>query len=54
MNKGDLGYITVFTLPYPFENEVYATAVGKYSSAVSSKAGYHIFKTWEKEKPLEK
>lgn len=44
-NKGELGYITVFTLPYEFENAVYNTPVGKYSSAIRSKSGYHIFKT---------
>ncbi|HKZ65299.1 MAG TPA: peptidylprolyl isomerase, partial [Chitinophagaceae bacterium] len=27
-NKGDLGYITVFTLPYEFENLIYTTASG--------------------------
>ena len=26
INKGDLGYITVFTIPYEFENIIYATA----------------------------
>lgn len=43
--KGDLGYITVFTLPYEFENAIYNTPAGKYSAVVNSKAGYHIFKT---------
>jgi peptidyl-prolyl cis-trans isomerase SurA len=43
-NKGDIGYITVFTLPYAFENIIYATPIGKYSSVVTSKIGYHIFK----------
>jgi peptidyl-prolyl cis-trans isomerase SurA len=43
-NKGDLGFITVFTLPYEFENVVYATAPGKYSTTVTSRIGYHIFK----------
>ncbi len=43
-NKGDLGFITVFTLPYEFENVIYATATGKYSKTVASKIGYHIFK----------
>ncbi len=41
---GEIGYITVFTLPYEFENAVYNTPVGKYSSVITSKAGYHIFK----------
>ena len=43
-NKGDIGYITVFTLPYEFENVIYATPPGKYSAPVTSKIGYHIFK----------
>jgi peptidyl-prolyl cis-trans isomerase SurA len=43
-NKGDLGYITAFTLPYQFENAIYATAPGKYSSSITSRIGYHIFK----------
>ena len=43
-NKGDLNYITVFTLPYEFENIIYATASGKYSNPYLSKSGYHIFK----------
>ena len=43
-NKGDIGFITVFTLPYEFENIVYSTAAGKYSAVYQSKAGYHIFK----------
>lgn len=43
-NKGDIGYITVFSLPYAFENAIYSTPVGKYSTAVASKMGYHIFK----------
>ena len=43
-NNGDLGYITVLTLPYEFENAIYATPVGKLSSIVRSKIGYHIFK----------
>jgi peptidyl-prolyl cis-trans isomerase SurA len=42
-NRGDLGFITVFTVPYPFENTIYTTAPGKYS-ITHSKSGYHIFK----------
>ena len=44
LNNGELEYITVFTLPYEFENAVYNTPAGKYSSPVRSKIGYHIFK----------
>jgi peptidyl-prolyl cis-trans isomerase SurA len=43
-NSGDLGWITVFNLPYPLENLVYSTGVGKISKVYKSKAGYHIFK----------
>jgi peptidyl-prolyl cis-trans isomerase SurA len=43
-NKSDIGYITVFVLPYDLENIVYSTPAGKYSAPVRSKAGFHIFK----------
>lgn len=43
-NKGDLGFITVFTLPYEFENVVYNIAPGSFSAPYKSKIGYHIFK----------
>lgn len=53
-NGGDIGYITVFSLPYPFENAVYATPVGKYSTVVASHAGYHIFKNLGERKAMGK
>jgi peptidyl-prolyl cis-trans isomerase SurA len=43
-NGGSLGFITVFTLPYLVENEVYKTPVNKYSKIVRSTNGYHIIK----------
>ncbi|MES1216447.1 MAG: peptidylprolyl isomerase [Bacteroidota bacterium] len=43
-NRGDVGYITVFNLPYELENLAYTTATGKYSAVYHSKSGYHIFK----------
>lgn len=49
-NKGEIGFITVFTLPYDFENAIYATAPGKVSAPVRSKIGYHIFKNLEERK----
>jgi peptidyl-prolyl cis-trans isomerase SurA len=42
--KGNLGYITVFTLPYEFENEIYKLKKGEYSAPYRSPLGYHIFK----------
>ncbi len=53
-NNGDLGFITVFTLPYEFENAIYATAPGKYSEWVRSRIGYHIFKNLEERKAVGK
>jgi peptidyl-prolyl cis-trans isomerase SurA len=49
-NKGHLGFITVFTLPYPFENIVYGLSPGKYSAPYKSKSGFHIFKNVEERK----
>ena len=42
--KEDLGYITVFTLPYQFENVVYALKPGQVSKPFRAKDGYFIFK----------
>lgn len=43
-NRGDLGYITVFSLPYQMETVAYNTAKGNFSAPFRSKNGYHIFK----------
>lgn len=43
-NQGDMGFITVFTLPYEFENIVYSIAPANYSAPYKSKIGFHIFK----------
>lgn len=43
-NKGDIGFITLFTLPYELENVAYSTVSGRYSMPFRSKSGYHIFK----------
>jgi len=42
--KGDLGFITVFTLPYEYENEIYKLKQGEISAPYKSGIGYHIFK----------
>jgi peptidyl-prolyl cis-trans isomerase SurA len=41
---GNVGYITVFTLPYKLETFVYNIKPGSYSGIYKSSAGYHIFK----------
>lgn len=42
--KGYLGFITAFTLPYEFENEIYRLKKGEFSAPYKSSFGYHIFK----------
>ena len=44
-NKGDLGYITVFDLPYAMETVAYSTAPGKFSPVFRTNGGYVILKT---------
>jgi peptidyl-prolyl cis-trans isomerase SurA len=51
-NKGDLGYITVFSLPHELENLAYQTTVGHFSPIYRSKLGYHIFKNIGERKAL--
>lgn len=51
-NKGDLGYITVFVLPYDMETLAYSTPEGKFSAPIRSKAGFHIFKNLGERKAL--
>jgi peptidyl-prolyl cis-trans isomerase SurA len=53
-NKGDLGYITVFSLPYEMENVIYATTTGKYSAPYKSSFAYHIFKNAGERKAMGK
>jgi peptidyl-prolyl cis-trans isomerase SurA len=51
-NGGDIGYITVFTLPYELENLAYSLIPGAYSKPYRSKGGYHIFKNLGERKSL--
>ncbi len=43
-NKGRLGFITAFTLPYEMETAIYNTPIGGVSSWVLSENGWHLFK----------
>lgn len=40
----DFGFITLFSLPYEYENIVYGLKVGEISKPYRSKNGWHIFK----------
>jgi len=44
VEKADLGYITVFTLPYEFENIIYGLKQGQESLPYKAKKGWYIFK----------
>ncbi len=44
IQKGDAGYVTVFSLPYLFENIVYSLNPGESSLPVETKKGWYVFK----------
>jgi len=43
-NRGEIGFITVFDLPYAMETVAYQTGVGKYSPVFRTDGGYIILK----------
>lgn len=53
-NKGNLGFVTVFSLPYQFENIIYGLSPGRFSEPYKSKGGYHIFKNINERKAVGK
>lgn len=48
MNDGNLGFRTVFSLVYDFENYMYNTPVGSFSEPFRTRYGYHILKVTNK------
>ena len=52
VNRGDIGYITVFVLPYNLETVAYNLSPGQYSKPVRSGAGFHIFKKLNERKAV--
>ena len=50
----DLGFVTVFTLPYSYENIVYSLKPGQVSDPVRSKTAWHIFKLVEERNSIGK
>ncbi len=49
-NKGNLGYVSVFRLPYEVENYIYNSSSAEYSNPIRSEKGYHIVKILGKRK----
>jgi len=48
INGGNLGYITVFQTPLPFEKAIYRMKPGELSMPVRTASGYHIIKVQDK------
>jgi peptidyl-prolyl cis-trans isomerase SurA len=51
---GDVGFITVFVLPYVIENVAYKTPEGKYSTILQTPAGFYILKNNKERKAVGK
>lgn len=51
---GDVGYITVFILPYTIENVAYNTPVGKHSAPFQTSSGFYILKNNKERKAVGK
>jgi len=52
-NKGELGYFTVFDIPfYDFESAAYNTTEGDISMPVRTRIGYHIIKVIKRKEAL--
>jgi peptidyl-prolyl cis-trans isomerase SurA len=47
LRSGDLGYITAFTIPYEYENIVYALKPGEVSKPYRARNGWRFFKMIE-------
>ena len=50
VKAGDLGFITAFSVPYEYEQIVYALKPGQTSTIYRAKNGIHIFKVLEERK----
>ncbi|MCB9055197.1 MAG: peptidylprolyl isomerase [Chitinophagales bacterium] len=53
-NKGYIGFITVFSLPYELEKAAYNTRPGHTTDVIRSNSGYHILKVMSERKALGK
>ncbi|MEP7163073.1 MAG: peptidylprolyl isomerase [Ferruginibacter sp.] len=51
---GDLGYITVFSVPYEYENIIYALKPGQVSKPYRTRSAWHLFKVMGERKSIGK
>jgi peptidyl-prolyl cis-trans isomerase SurA len=54
VDYSDMGYLTVFSLPYAYENIVYGLKAGETSSPYRAKKAWHVFSVIEKRKSVGK
>jgi len=54
VKQSDLGFVTVFGLPYEYENVIYALKNGEVSKPYRTKNGWHVFKFTEERKAVGK
>lgn len=54
VKRNDLGFITVFSVPYEFENIIYALKPGETSAPYHDKKGWYIFKNLGERKAVGK
>jgi len=54
IKQSDFGFVTLFSLPYEYENIVYGLKMGETSKPYRSKNGWHIFKLTEERKAVGK
>lgn len=54
VKKTDIGFVTVFTLPYQYEDIVYGLKPGEISRPYRSPKGWHVFKLLEQRKSIGK
>ena len=54
IKQSDFGFVTVFSLPYEYENVVYALKTGETSKPYRGKNGWHVFKSVEERKAVGK
>ena len=54
IKQSDLGFITVFSLPYEYENVIYTLKSGETSKPYRTKNGWHLFKLTDERKAVGK